>query len=58
MEAIAHREYDVAVSLVEVAMSTQGHQRQLHFLEGLAEYTAVSLAPAFPTDSFSCHRHR
>jgi hypothetical protein len=58
VEDIAHREDDVAVSLVEVAVSTQGHQRQLHFLEGLAEYAAVSLAPAFPTDSLSCHPHR
>lgn len=32
VEDIAHREDDVAVSLVEVAVSTQGHQRQLHFL--------------------------
>lgn len=30
----AHREDDIAVSLVEVAMGTQGDQRQLHFLEG------------------------
>lgn len=48
VEGIAHREDDIAVSLVEVAVSTQGHQRQLHFLEGLAEYAAVHLIPAFP----------
>lgn len=41
VDGIAHREDDIAVSLIEVAVSTQGHQRQLHFLEGLAEYAAV-----------------
>lgn len=30
----AHREDDVAVPLIEAAMGTLGHERQLHFLEG------------------------
>lgn len=33
-EDSAHREDDVAVPLIEAAMGTQGHERQLHFLEG------------------------
>lgn len=52
VEGVAHREDDVAVSLVEVAMSTQGHQRQLHFLEGLAEHAVVQLTPASPKAPF------
>lgn len=51
-EDVAHREDDVAVALIEVAVSTQRHQHQLHFLEGLEEYVAV-LPPAFPTASLS-----
>lgn len=51
VEDMAHRENDVAVSLVEVAMSTQRHQHQFHFLEGSEEYSAVP-PPAFTTASF------
>lgn len=46
-EDVAHREDDVAVALIEVAVSTQRHQHQLHFLERLEECAAV-LPPAFP----------
>lgn len=52
----AHRKDDVAVSLVEVAMSTLRHQHQLHFLEGLEEYAAV-LPPALPAASLSVSGH-
>lgn len=58
VEGIAHREDDVAVSLVEVAVSAQGHQRQLHFLEGLVAYAAVHLTPVFPIAPLPCCWHR
>lgn len=56
MEDAAHRKDDVAVSLVEVAMSTLRHQHQLHFLQGLEEYAGI-LPPALPAASLSAAGH-
>lgn len=53
VDFVAHRKDDVAVSLVEVAMSTLRHQHQLHFLEGLEEYAPYCLQPSLQPPSLS-----
>lgn len=42
----AHREDDIAVSFIEVAMGTQRHQRQLHFLEGQGVWMGYIPSPS------------
>lgn len=51
MEDAAHRKDDVAISLVEVAMSTLRHQHQLHFLQGLEEYAGILPPPSLQPPS-------
>lgn len=57
MEGGAHREDDVTVPLVEAAVGTQGHQRQLHFLEGQGVCIGCILSPLAldPTPPLSLH---